>query len=347
VATSTADITTFKILINSTLSTEDAEMMMMEIKNYYLGTPLSRYEYMCLPLSIILDEIITKYNLWPISIGDWVYLEIRKGMYGLKQAGLLANQLLQQRLAPYCYYPDWHTPVLWLHKTRSIAFTLVVDEFSVKCVGKDNVHHLRNAILHHYELTTDWGCTVYSGMTLKWDYQQSTCDISMPGYVTNVLNKFQHDAPKHPQHTPSKYLTPIYGAKTKYATRDETPLLSAKQCTNIQKITGSVLYYTRAVDFTVLMPINDIATQQTKEKEKAQAATNQLLDYLATHPDATIRYHKSDMILHIHSDASYLSVSHACIRLGGLFYCGNKPPQADKINGSILNAAAIIKNVVA
>jgi hypothetical protein len=68
------------------------------------------------------------------------------------------------------------------------------------------------------------------------------------------------------------------------------------------------------------MPLNDIATEQTKATEKTQAAANQLLDYLATHPD-TIRYHKSDMILHIHSDAYYLSVSHARSRLGGLFYC--------------------------
>jgi hypothetical protein len=74
VATSTADITPLKILINSTLSTVDAEMMMMDIKNYYLGTPLPRYEYMRLPLSIIPDEIITKYNLQAISVGGWVYL---------------------------------------------------------------------------------------------------------------------------------------------------------------------------------------------------------------------------------------------------------------------------------
>jgi hypothetical protein len=51
VATSTVDITTFKILINSTLSTEDAAMMMMDIKNYYLGTPLPRFEYMKMLLS--------------------------------------------------------------------------------------------------------------------------------------------------------------------------------------------------------------------------------------------------------------------------------------------------------
>jgi hypothetical protein len=81
--------------------------------------------------------------------------------------------------------------------------------------------------------------------------------------------------------------------------------------------------------------------------EKTQAATNQLLDYLATHPDAAIRYHASDMILHIHSDASYLSVSNARSRLGGLFFLGNKSTEQDTLNGSILNVAAIIKNVVA
>jgi hypothetical protein len=169
-------------------------------------------------------------------------------------------------------------------------------------------------------------------MTLRWDYQQRTCDISITGYVTIFLNKFQHDAPKHPQHTPSKYVTPIYGAKIQYATRDETPLLSDKQCTYIQNITGLVLYYASEVYPTVTMPLNYISTEQTKETEKTQAEANHLLDYLAANPDATIRYHKSDIILHIRSKASYISVSHARIRLGGLFYCRNKHPQADKLN---------------
>jgi hypothetical protein len=51
VATSTADITIFKILINSTLSTKDVEIMMMDIKKYYMGTPLPRYKYMRMLLS--------------------------------------------------------------------------------------------------------------------------------------------------------------------------------------------------------------------------------------------------------------------------------------------------------
>jgi hypothetical protein len=82
-ATSTVDITTFKILINSTLSTKDAKMMMMDIKNYYLGTPFTKYEYMRLSISILSEEIIEKYHLTRLVVDRWVYLEIKKGMYGL------------------------------------------------------------------------------------------------------------------------------------------------------------------------------------------------------------------------------------------------------------------------
>jgi hypothetical protein len=165
-----------------------------------------------------LDEIVDRYNLKALAIDGWENIEIRKGMYGLKQAGLLENQLLQKRLAPFGYYPALHTPGLWLHKTRPIAFSLIVDDFAVKYMGKQHADHLRDTLLRSYELTTDWEGKVYSGMMLKWDYKNRTCDISMPGYVANVLSKFQHDTPKHPQHTPFRYVMPFYGANTQYAT---------------------------------------------------------------------------------------------------------------------------------
>jgi hypothetical protein len=147
ITTSTADITTFKILINSTLSTEEAAMVMRDIKNYYIGTPLPRFEYMKMLVSRFPEEIVQNYNLNALAVNGWVYIEIRKGMYGLKQAGLLANQLLQTQLAPFGYYPVRHTPGLKLHKTRPISFTLVVDDFAVEYVGKQHSEHLRNALL--------------------------------------------------------------------------------------------------------------------------------------------------------------------------------------------------------
>jgi hypothetical protein len=108
---------------------------------------------------------------------------------------------LTKRLAPFGYYPAHHTPGLWMHKTIPISFSLIMDDFTVKYVGKENAEHLRNALLRSYELTTDWGGTFYSGMHLKWDYQNRICDISIPGYIVNVLSKCQHENPKHPQDT--------------------------------------------------------------------------------------------------------------------------------------------------
>jgi hypothetical protein len=131
-------------------------------------------------LSRFPKEIIQKYNLNDLAVDGWVYIEIRKGMYGLKQAGLLAYQLLQTRLAPFGYYPARHTPGLWLHQTRPISFTLVVDDSVVKYVGKQHSEHLQNALLRTYELTTDWTATMYSGMTLKWDYKKGHATFPCP-----------------------------------------------------------------------------------------------------------------------------------------------------------------------
>jgi hypothetical protein len=195
---------------------------------------------MRLPITILPQDILEKYDLKRLSVNGWVYLEICKGMYGLKQAGLLANQLLQKRLKTFGYYPARHMPGLWLNNTKPTAFSWVGDDFAVKYVTKSDATHLCDALLQDYEITTDWEGTVYSGITLDWDYKKRTCDISMPGYIANLLNKFQHDAPRIPQHTPSEYITPVYGAKMQFATQDNSPPLTAKQCTEIHKITGSV-----------------------------------------------------------------------------------------------------------
>jgi hypothetical protein len=83
VSTPTADPTTAKLVINQTLSTPHDKYMCGDIKDFYLGTPMSRYEYMQLPLNIIPQEIIEAYNLLPLVHNERVYIEIQPGMYGL------------------------------------------------------------------------------------------------------------------------------------------------------------------------------------------------------------------------------------------------------------------------
>jgi hypothetical protein len=96
----TANLTTTKLLINLTISMPGAIFLGMDLANFYLNTPLPNYKYMHLGLDIIPEEKILAHNLRAIVNTDgWAYIQIRKGMYGLPQAGILANNLLEQQLS--------------------------------------------------------------------------------------------------------------------------------------------------------------------------------------------------------------------------------------------------------
>jgi hypothetical protein len=91
---------------------------------------------MQLALTIITQEIIDKYKLMDKEKNGKVYIRIDKGAYGLLQAGRLANNLLAARLAPHGYRPCTHTHGLWRHDIKPVTFTLVVDDFVIKNLGK-------------------------------------------------------------------------------------------------------------------------------------------------------------------------------------------------------------------
>jgi hypothetical protein len=116
----TAGLTTAKILINSVISTLGAKFLVIDIHNFYLNTPLGRFEYMVINLSSLSQETIENYNLIELSQDGKVHMEIQKGMYGLTQAGILANELLQRNLAKDGYRPTQHIHGLWTHDTRPI-----------------------------------------------------------------------------------------------------------------------------------------------------------------------------------------------------------------------------------
>jgi hypothetical protein len=213
VSTKTAELETIKILLNSVISTKGAEFISIDIKNFYLNTPLERAEYVRIPLSLIPDEIIKEYNLLAIAKDGYVLIRVNKGMYGLPQAGILASELLQQRLDPHGYYQCQHTPGLFRHRTRPTVFALVVDDFGVKIQGKPNALHLIAALKQHYEITVDWDGKLFCGISLKWDYKNRTVDLSMPGYVKEALAEFQHAAPTKPEHQPYRHNPPQFGAK--------------------------------------------------------------------------------------------------------------------------------------
>jgi hypothetical protein len=102
---------------------------------------------MQLKLADMPKDVIAHYKLTKIATPDgFIYCEIQKGMYGLPQAGIIALQLLEQRLEKHGYHQSTTTPGLWTHNTQPISFTFVVDDFGVKYVGEDNTKHLLDAV---------------------------------------------------------------------------------------------------------------------------------------------------------------------------------------------------------
>jgi hypothetical protein len=83
--------------------------------------------------------------------------------------------------------------------------------------------------------------------------------------------------------------------------------LPPKYVNRLQQLGGTLLYYARAVDHTLIMPVNVLDSEQTTATADTANKIIKLLNYCTTHPDATLCYHASDMISNIHSDASYLS----------------------------------------
>jgi hypothetical protein len=347
VGTPTADMTLVKILLNSIISTKDAKCVMLDVKDFYLNTPMSRYEYMRIKLTDIPEEIIVEYKLREIATPDGhVYIEIRKGMYGLPQAGIIAQQLLEKRLAKVGYHQSKIVPGLWTHITRDICFTLVVDDFAIKYIKKEDAQHLIDAIKKDYTITIDWDATKYIGLTVKWDYTNRKVYLHMPGYLNKALQRFKHEKPKSKQNSPHPHVAPQYGLKQQFTEEPNTsPPLGKEGAKYVQAVTGTLLYYARAVDNTILTALSAIATEQANPTEQTLAKVKQLLDYCATQDDAIIEYSASKMILTVHSDAGYCNEKNSRSRAGGHFYLSNGENDAPN-NGAILTLATIIKAVM-
>jgi len=215
--TPTADLLTIKLLINSIISTTGAKFMTMDIKDFYLNTPMARYEYMHLRITDMPEDFIEHYNLRDKATPNgYVYCEIQKGMYGLPQAGIIAQQLLEERLKKHGYRQSQTTPGPWKHDTRPISFSLVINDFGVKYVGEENAQHLLDMVRQYYKCSCNWKGERYCGITIQWDYEGRKVHLAMPGYLPKALTRFKHPIPSTPQDQPYPHIKPKYGAKTQH-----------------------------------------------------------------------------------------------------------------------------------
>ncbi len=346
----TADLNTTKLHWNSVISTKDARYVCLDIKNFYLTAALEYYKYMKKPLTLFPTWIIEQYDLNKHALHGLVHLEMRRAVWGLPQGGILANKHLRRKLAPFGYHESENTPGLWYHESRPIMFTLVVDNFGVKYICQKDVQHLIVSIKTDCTITEDWTGNLYCSIQLDWDYKKRMVDISMPGYVKKKLQEYKHVMKFRIQTCPYQPEPKIFGNGAQAPLPTNTlPKLDSKGIKRVQQIVGSILYYAQAVDMMVLKALSSMAVEQTKATEKTMARCTQLLDYLSHNANVKVQFYASDMILNIHSDASYLSEAKARSRACGHFFMGWMPKNGEpiRLKGAFHVSSTILQFVVA
>jgi hypothetical protein len=341
----TAHLETIRIMLNSVVS-EDALFMTADIKDFYLGTPLDRLEYMRIHIKHIPKDVQLRYNIAHLIHNDYIIMEVSKGIYGLPQAGKLAQDRLIKHLADHGYIQCINTPCLFVHQANGVAFTLVVDDFLIKYKDKTAVDHLLASLRELYTITTEFGMTQkYVGITLHHNRTKRYIDMSIPGYVQKAIQRFQRTNLKGAD-SPIIYVPPNYGKHQQEAPIEEPSIpLTAAETLELQEIVGVFLFYARAVDPTMLTAINKIASRQAKPTSLIKQEVERFLQYANKWPDATMRVRASNMKLVCHSDGSYLSESEARSRAGGILFLGdcedNEAP-----NAPVCFLSVIIKTVV-
>jgi hypothetical protein len=151
----TVDMVTVKLRLSGVILTKGVCYCTIDLKDFYLMTPMTRPEYMRMKIEDLPKDFVTMYNLTDKATSNgFVYIKIQKGMYGLPQAGILVQELLEQCLNTYGYRQSLITPGLWQHDYRPISFTLCVDNFGIKYVGCKHAEHLASILSKHYKSRT-------------------------------------------------------------------------------------------------------------------------------------------------------------------------------------------------
>ena len=206
--------------------------------------------------------------------------------------------------------------------------------------------HLASVHRQDYKIDIDWEGTQYLGLTLDWDYTARKVHLSMPGYIKKALLHFGHEPPNKPQMQPFPHTIPSYGAKVQYAKElDSSPPATKEEEKYIRRAVGVLLYYGRAIDSTILVGLSSLAAAQALPTAYTLYLVKLLLHYAATNPDAILAYEKSEMVLAIHGDASYLSEPSARSRVGGSFFCSSNVDDLPN-NSAILNIFKVLKAVM-
>ena len=207
---------------------------------------MEKPEYARVKLEDITQEFIEEYHMLENERHGWVYFDIFCGCYVLPQSGKLDNNLPRTRLEDAHYYETSTIPDLWRHKWRSIQFLLIVDDFGIEYMRKQDAYHLASVLKNHHDIYQDWEGNKFAGIDLDWNFATKHCDrtchLSMKNCIKILLVKLNHPMPRKPQLSPHKCHEVKYGSKTQLAPEEDIskPLNDAVMFL-VQTIVGALL----------------------------------------------------------------------------------------------------------
>ena len=206
---------------------------------------------------------------------------------------------------------------------------LIVDDFGIKYVGDNYLHHLRTVLANYYTITEDLNGNIYflaltsSGTTLE----------SMPNsrvaysWMATLLLKYGHKDPIKPQLSLHCHRKINYGSKEQLVEEEDTsPKLNNVVIKRVQVIVGALLFYARAFLNRLLVGMSTIGSQQRPATEQNTAAIYQVLDHIATYLNYGINYQASDIVMAAHSDAGFNNESKARSCAGANIFLSENDP---------------------
>jgi hypothetical protein len=337
----TAELEAIKILINAMIS-DNCSFATVDLEDFYLGTTLPHPEYIRIPTRFIPKKVIDFYKLKKYLHKGALYCIVLKTHYGLPQAGALSQDRLFQHLEVNGYHQLFHAPALFRNQDGSIRFALVVDDFAVVWSSSNAMQHFLNTLRKLYTIKVDFQGLKYLGISIDICRPKRHVTLSMPGYVAKLLKRVRPNGVKGAS-TPSVYAPVNYSQPAaQKATVDSSPLASAAQQKELQVVVGTLLYYARTVDPSILTSVHELGSVQAKPTINDMRKLERLLQYISIHQNHGVRFHASAMQLQVQSYASYLSRPKARSVMGGLHYLGT----TETINGPFFCTSKIISCVV-
>ena len=349
---------TTNILLNLAAST-GAHIIRTDISNFFLEHQLKEPRYLKYPWESIPEASRIKYKLKPNTDrngNQFVYMQVNKAMYGLKESNAISAKDLQYRLSQDGYYYTGEHG-LYIHADRKTIIDIHVDDFLPLVFGTHeqkyaNAQHLVQCLEKTYKKVKanyngldqptppTYYKTDFCGLTIEHYLKERKIEISMPDYYQKLIKSI----PAHikPRNTPGKPYDIKYGQKEQFSKTLPTIQITKQQEADLQKFCGQVIWYSQIAP-DVSAALSKLASQIKLPNSETIGQYEFFQGYFKRYGNHKITYHASNMILHAFSDASFDSDTKSRSRGGYVLCLANGQPNV--INGPIAFKSHILPGV--